>query len=82
MVNERLHIPCGQAAVNQAIFDPSGKILAIASDDGSIKLHNTETDKKVGELKGHSDAVLDMVFDKDAGYLMSASADTTFRMWQ
>jgi len=82
MVNERLHIPCGQAAVNQAIFDPSGKILAIASDVGSIKLHNTETDKKVGELKGHSDAVLDMVFDKDAGYLMSASADTTFRMWQ
>lgn len=85
MVNERLHIP-GPAmnsalAVNSAVFDPSGKVLAMGGDDGCIRLHNVVTDKPVGELKGHSDSVLDLAFDPDANFLMSASADATFRMW-
>ena len=39
--------------------------------------------EKEGELKGHEDAVLDITFDwgKD-GYLVSAGADCSFRIWQ
>ena len=39
--------------------------------------------EKEGELKGHEDAVLDICFDyAKEGYLISAGADSFFRIWQ
>ena len=45
--------------------------------------YNVLTKEKEGEMKGHEDSVLDLALDtsKD-GYLISASADCTFRIWQ
>ena len=37
MVTERLTINVGPHPANKAAFDPSGEVLAIASEDGSIK---------------------------------------------
>lgn len=37
MVTERLTINVGPHPANKATFDPSGEVLAIASEDGSIK---------------------------------------------
>jgi WD40 repeat protein len=39
--------------------------------------------EKVGELKSHEDAVLDMCFDNNKeGCLITASADASYRLWQ
>ena len=41
------------------------------------------TKEKEAELKGHEDAVLDICFDfAKEGYLISASSDSSFRVWQ
>ena len=41
------------------------------------------TKEKVNELKGHEDAVLDLVWDNSKdGLLISASSDCSFRLWQ
>lgn len=82
MVHEKLHINTGEHAVNQAKFEPSGNIIVVASDDGNIKAYNVEDEgKQVGVLRGHSDAVQALAFDSAGSMLLTASADTTFRMW-
>lgn len=44
---------------------------------------NLLTKEKEAELKGHEDAVLDLAFDNGReGYLVSASSDCSFRVWQ
>lgn len=55
----------------------------MASEDGTIKVFNTATGEKEGELKGHEDAVLDLCWDNaKEGYLISSGSDCSFRMWQ
>jgi hypothetical protein len=41
------------------------------------------TGEKTNELKGHEDAVLDLVWDNSKeGLLISASSDCSFKLWQ
>ena len=83
MVKELHAFDSGLASANCAIFDKSGTFVFVASEDATIKVYNTVTKEKEAELKGHEDAVLDLCFDsgKD-GYLISASSDCSFRIWQ
>lgn len=83
VVSEFLQIQSGNNVANAAAFDLSGNVLAIASGDASIKTFNLETREFIGHLNGHEDAVNDVVFEPQSGrYLVSASSDTTFCMWQ
>ena len=83
MVKEELSLDSGLTSANCAIFDKSSTFIYVASEDGSIKVFSYETGEKVTELKGHEDAVLDLTFDNNKdGFLVSASADCSFRIWQ
>lgn len=83
MVKEEMQFDCGTTSANCAIFDKSGQFVYVASEDGTIKIFNTATRDKEGELKGHEDNVLDLTWDtQKEGYLISASADCSFRIWQ
>jgi len=55
----------------------------VASEDATVKVFNMNTKEKEAELKGHEDAVLDLCLDSGReGYLLSASSDCSFRVWQ
>merc|ERR1719410_1440159 len=83
VVSERLQIDTGQHPANAACFDRSGKVLAIASGDASIKTFNVEERVFVANLEGHEDSVQDVAFEPGGDkYLLSASSDATFSMWQ
>jgi len=83
MVSEYLQIDTGQHPANAANFDRSGKVLAIASGDASVKTFNVEDRAFIVNLEGHEDSVQDVVFEPQTGkYLISASSDATFSMWQ
>ena len=83
MVKETAEYDCGMASANCCTFDPSGEMIAIGSEDGTIKLQNLTSGEREGELKGHEDAVNAIVIDSSKdGYLISASSDCTFRVWQ
>mmetsp|Transcript_29622 Transcript_29622/g.66724 ORF Transcript_29622/g.66724 Transcript_29622/m.66724 type:complete len:615 (+) Transcript_29622:1-1845(+) len=83
VVSEFLQIDTGRHPANAANFDRSGKILAIASGDASIKTFNIEDKVFVANLEGHEDSVQDVVFEPQANkFLISASSDATFALWQ
>mmetsp|Transcript_152767 Transcript_152767/g.388185 ORF Transcript_152767/g.388185 Transcript_152767/m.388185 type:complete len:584 (+) Transcript_152767:135-1886(+) len=83
VVSEYLQIDTGQHPANAASFDRSGKVLAIASGDASIKTFNVEERVFVANLEGHDDSVQDVAFEPTGDkYLLSASSDASFAMWQ
>lgn len=81
MVQERLEIRTSDTPANASAFDRSGALLAIGSEDGNIYLHKVDTGDEVTTLKGHDDAVQDLVFDVNGKFLLSGGADNTFRYW-
>jgi len=83
VVSEYLQIDTGNHPANACNFDRAGKTLAIASGDASIKTFNIEDRVFLTNLEGHDDSVQDVVFEPQTGkYLISASSDATFCMWQ
>jgi WD40 repeat protein len=71
---------CKQSA-NCLSFDRSGNILAVGYDDSNIRLFNG-IKKSDSLLKGHEDAVLDVLYDPNNVSLLSASSDRSFKIWQ
>eukprot|EP00928_Gymnodinium_smaydae_P047253 TRINITY_DN31522_c0_g1_i1.p1 TRINITY_DN31522_c0_g1~~TRINITY_DN31522_c0_g1_i1.p1 ORF type:complete len:627 (+),score=127.17 TRINITY_DN31522_c0_g1_i1:232-1881(+) len=89
VVSEYLQVQtCGEKQgqahpANAAAFDRSGKVLAIASGDASVKTFNLEEQVWKLNLDSHEDSVQDVMFEPIGNkYLVSASSDSTFILWQ
>ena len=83
MVKQIHSFDSGLNSANCATFDKSGSLVYVASEDSTIKVFNVATGEKVAELKGHEDAVMDLIWDNQKeGYLISAGADFSYRLWQ
>ena len=63
-------------------FDYSGNFVGCGLDSGEIKIYNTDLSKFECTLKGHDDAVQDIVFDYKSKAIYSCGSDSTFRIWQ
>lgn len=81
MGTERHSVDVGPHPANKLAFDRSGDVIAVASDDGRVKLINAVTGEDGPELEGHDDAVQVVAFDYANRKLLSGSSDKTFRMW-
>lgn len=57
------------------------QVLAVASDDGRVKLYNAANGEPLAELAGHEDAVQAVAFDRGGQFMVSASSDCTFKVW-
>src|SRR5205085_7685615 len=60
---------------------PGGAILASGSLDQTIRLWNVADGKLIREIKGHTDIVDSIAFNKDGKLLASGSSDKTIRVW-
>ncbi|OLL22595.1 U3 small nucleolar RNA-associated protein 21 [Neolecta irregularis DAH-3] len=69
------------AAVNLMQINQSSELIAVASDDLSLRVIDTETFKCVRELWGHQNRITDFTFSSDGRWLISASLDSTIRTW-
>ncbi|XP_059214353.1 sperm-associated antigen 16 protein [Centropristis striata] len=73
-------VDAGPLAANQVAFSPSGKMMAVASSDGLVRL--VEVDScMVSSLSGHSDSVQSVTFDHTGETLMSAGSDGLINVW-
>jgi WD40 repeat protein len=68
------------SGVRSVCFTPDGNILASSSDDGVIKLWQTDG-QLVRTFKGHAGGVRSICFSPDGNILASASDDTTIKLW-
>lgn len=81
MIEQRHAFACGPHPSNSVSFDKSGTLLAVASDDTTIKIISL-LDEKISVLRGHEDAVQCAVFDPATnGFLVSCGSDATVRYW-
>ena len=62
-------------------FDAGGKVLATASDDGSVDIWDVPTASLRETFKGHAGAVRGVAFSPDGTTLYSASTDGSVLVW-
>ncbi len=68
------------ADVRRVRFSPDGRTIALASDDSTVKLWNTEgRESKI--LKGHNNGVDNVQFSRDGRIIASISTDQTVKLW-
>jgi WD40 repeat protein len=71
-----------EGGVNGVAFSPGGKLLASASDDGTIRLWNVATHQQILPwMTGHTDRITSIAFSPDGTMLASGSYDKTIRLW-
>ncbi|RUS86529.1 hypothetical protein EGW08_005721 [Elysia chlorotica] len=70
----------GPHPANKLAFDPSGGVLAIASNDSIIKMYEINSGM-VQALVGHEDAVQCLCFDRTGEFMVSGGSDSTVRIW-
>jgi WD40 repeat protein len=61
---------------------PDGREMAVAGQDGIIRLLELESGKVCGELDGHEGAVFSLAFAADGRTLLSGGEDGTVRKWR
>lgn len=72
-----------QQAVNHILFSPDGgRYIASASFDKKIKIWNGKTGDFLYTLTGHVGSVYQVAWSPDARYLVSASKDSTAKLWE
>jgi len=67
--------------LTSVVWSPDGRTIAIGGKAPEILLVDAVTGA-VGELRGHSDAIYTLAFNRDGTLLLSASDDATARVWQ
>ncbi|MBL1101543.1 nSTAND1 domain-containing NTPase [Streptomyces coffeae] len=67
--------------INAVTFSPTGRLLATAGADHTIKLWDPDNGWLLGTLLGHSASVMAVAFSPDGSTLASASSDGTARLW-
>ena len=69
--------------VNSLVFSPDGKMLAsgAGSLDSTVKLWDVAEGQLLDTLKGHVDSILALAITPDGKTLISASEDTTIKLW-
>jgi WD40 repeat protein len=74
-------MPRGQTPAYGVAFNATGTMLAIAIEDGDVRLWNVQNRRELATLKGHSAWVNRVVFNSTGTMLASSSYDETVRLW-
>lgn len=81
----KLHsISVGKLGAYSLAYSPNGVYLAAACGENlmfTIKLFNTETGQLVYTFNGHHDMVYDLAWSHDSTRIISASSDSSVKIW-
>jgi|GEM_PF-1262176 len=74
--------PRAQLRFHSLAFDPSGELLAAASNDGMIRLYEVATSVSQGVLAGHQADIFNLRFSEDGSWLASQDCYGEVRLWK
>lgn len=77
----KAELPKAEGAVTAIARSNDGGMLAVAEDNGKIKLIDLLTGAVTRTLAGHEGAVNGVCFSASASQLISGGADKTYRIW-
>jgi WD40 repeat protein len=69
------------ASLPAAAFSPDGVTLAVADNDGGVRLFETRSGSAYALLRGHKLVVSDIAFSADGHTLVTGADDGTVRLW-
>jgi WD40 repeat protein len=67
--------------VQRVMFFPDGRRFASCSDDGTIRIWDTDQGTEIAVLRGHGEPFRSLAFNPAGTSFASASADGTIRFW-
>ncbi|MBX9705537.1 MAG: hypothetical protein K5Q00_04725 [Gammaproteobacteria bacterium] len=79
LFKEEIHESSG--AINDCVFSPCGRLIAVASEDNSVVIVSANDGQERVTLEGHAGEINQCVFSKNGKWLLSGSADNTLRLW-
>lgn len=77
---ENRPLPLGSSDAVIAL-SPDGRRLAIGSNDGPVRLCDSETGQRLRQMLGHEKQINAVVFSRDGHLLATGSKDNTARIW-
>src|SRR6056297_568325 len=77
----KVELPKAESAVTATARSRDGEMVAVAEDNGKIKLIDLAAGTVTQTLVGHEGAVNGVCFSADATRLISGGADKTYRIW-
>ena len=81
MVSEVTSYDAGPHPANGVAIDRSGEVVAVACDDGKMRMFDARSAVQLAECGGHDDAVQSVLFDFAGEMVITSGSDNTFRIW-
>ena len=73
--------PLQLASVNSVSFDPTGRWMATAGEDGAVSIWDFREVRLALRMREHSGAVTSVAFAPDGKFLASAGKDKSVKLW-
>lgn len=80
-IGKTLNLNHNQQQLNSSFFSPDGNYIVTSSDDGIVRVWNSNSGDLEGEFRGHSDIVNYAVYSPNGEFIASSGRDGRAIVW-